>query len=847
MSTIISIRSLPIMLLMLLLAACGGGGGGGGGGQLEPPLAIASADTTQVNAGEDSVSLDGSDSSSPNGSITTWQWQFLSQPEGSEADITGADTAQASFTPDLPGEYVVLLTVNDGEADSEDSQDARVTVTAVNPNPVAMAPAAISWILGTVQLDGSQSLPPEGGDAQQLVYEWELAAKPEGSEAELDGNDLVYPRFTADLVGTYQTRLVVKYGERSSQPVMTEINIVEANAPPMAKVVPLEGPITRGDTVTLDGSVSEDADGDPLQYRWRFTYRPPGSSAVLSGADTAKVSFVADVKNSYTLQLCVFDGVSRHCRITSVSRNLIELPEGAENTPPVAVITADTWNNKTFEAERGEEMRLGEDAYDIDYDSLTMEWSFVSYPDGYDPEANSNLDGGWSSGFTPTVDGDYVLKLTVSDGQASHSTTQTYTARLGANRAPISAAGIANGNPTTLVGTAVILDGEGSSDPDDNQLTYQWVLQQKPDNSQAELQDADTAHPRITPDQPGPYVISLEVADEHGWTTQYAPGQPGHEVVVLAKASNHAPVTRIDWGQPRAWYESSKQAGYDADQPFAITNKTRERHYSGETHILRTDYVRLSADSYDPDGDTLSHLWTLVSEAPEGNRMEVSDGHCHNGQGYTAISEETWEEYKERVETYTEWTCNPLGIAPTKAGLYVLEYQVYDGSEFAGPYTVAVHAVVEEDYPSLLLQESDGPGKEDGSDLTIQEFFPYQSRDGGLSVYTYISAEADEIPAKYFRLTAFDGDYTLTDIQLHSDDSDHAPKFMDITNNQEITGDYVIEEGSSIVVGFIIPFGLSSPEYDGSQAGAKLNDAHITGSFRIAEKEGWTVTMQPIF
>ncbi len=168
MSKSISIRSLPIMLLMSLLAACGGGGGGGGGGQPEPPLAIASADTTQVNAGEDSVSLDGSDSSSPNGSITTWQWQFLSQPEGSEADITGADTAQASFTPDLPGEYVVLLTVNDGEADSEDSQDARVTVTAVNPNPVAMAPATISWILGTVQLDGSQSLPPEGGDAQQL-------------------------------------------------------------------------------------------------------------------------------------------------------------------------------------------------------------------------------------------------------------------------------------------------------------------------------------------------------------------------------------------------------------------------------------------------------------------------------------------------------------------------------------------------------------------------------------------------------------------------------------------------------------------------------------------------------
>ena len=60
-------------------------------------------------------------SSDPNGDPLTFRWTLSDVPAGSaltDADITGATSSSASFTPDVRGTYEVRLVVRDGRADS---------------------------------------------------------------------------------------------------------------------------------------------------------------------------------------------------------------------------------------------------------------------------------------------------------------------------------------------------------------------------------------------------------------------------------------------------------------------------------------------------------------------------------------------------------------------------------------------------------------------------------------------------------------------------------------------------------------------------------------------------------
>ncbi len=98
----------------------------------QPPTADPGFDRTVCVF--ETVQLYGNGSSDPDWDPLSYQWSFVSVPQGSAASLSGPGTVNPTFVADLAGEYVVRLIVNDGR---EESAPATVTITALIIEPTA--------------------------------------------------------------------------------------------------------------------------------------------------------------------------------------------------------------------------------------------------------------------------------------------------------------------------------------------------------------------------------------------------------------------------------------------------------------------------------------------------------------------------------------------------------------------------------------------------------------------------------------------------------------------------------------------------------------------------------------
>lgn len=118
-------RFFLIGLACLVLAACGGGGGGGGGSANQPPTAsfTATPSSGQVPL---NVSFDASASSDPDGSLSSYSWNFGDNTTGTGRTVAHTYTAA--------GTYTVTLTVTDNRGATA-TTSRTVTTTAGPPPP----------------------------------------------------------------------------------------------------------------------------------------------------------------------------------------------------------------------------------------------------------------------------------------------------------------------------------------------------------------------------------------------------------------------------------------------------------------------------------------------------------------------------------------------------------------------------------------------------------------------------------------------------------------------------------------------------------------------------------------
>jgi len=552
------------------------------------------------------VMVDGSLSSDPQDLPLTYFWSFETIPDGSGAFLSDPFDVSPSFVPDIPGDYVLSLTVNNGDRDSAPDF---VVVSASNNPPVADAgPPLFPRVGDSVTLDGTLSFDPDG---DRLTYQWSFRLKPECSRAILSNATTDTAEFVADCPGTYLLRLTVDDGIVASDGFVV---VQTTNGPPTAEAG-LDQTAAIGQSVCLDGTGSSDRDGDRISYAWAFLTRPPGSTAALTGPQSAFPCFTPDRAGSYRIRLVTNDG--------TLNSPVDVVVVSTVNSAPVANAGTDQHVNV------GEFVLLdGSRSFDADGQVLRYTWAFVSRP----ATSAAALDNTTAArpAFGIDVPGTYVVRLTVHDGLVS-SAIDTVRITTG-NVAPVADAGA---DRVAELGKRLQLSGAGSSDLDGDEIGFRWALLSQPPGSAAILFNVAALRPAIVPDVPGEYVVQLIATDGR------AISAPDTAVITTGNA------------RPIA------DAGGD------------------QATVLGGAVVLDGTGSRDANGDPLTYHWTLTAR-PAGSNISVPN--------FGAMTT----------------------ILPDRAGIYVVQLRVSDGTLTSAPATAVITTTGFNAVPVAIARAANG-------------------------------------------------------------------------------------------------------------------------------------------
>ena len=172
--------------------------------------------------------------------------------------------------------------------------------------------------------------------------------------------------------------------------------IVDNNRPPIANAGGHQN-VSESTEVHLDGSQSNDPDGDVITYAWNFILKPAGSTATLSDATIVNPTFVADTIGTYKIQLTVNDGIENSVVDT------VTIVASVINDYELTV--CDEWSVSKVGGAEGTQ-----DRWDISSipkgASFDFEFEAYSVPDKFRVEYNgtAELQTGWRGSYTPDND-----------------------------------------------------------------------------------------------------------------------------------------------------------------------------------------------------------------------------------------------------------------------------------------------------------------------------------------------------------------------------------------------------------------------------------------------------------
>ncbi|MCB0960381.1 MAG: fibronectin type III domain-containing protein, partial [Acidimicrobiales bacterium] len=446
------------------------------------PTADAGDDQAGVKAGE-TVALDGTGSSDPDGNAITYAWTEVDGAGDPVAEptveLSSTTDAEPTFTAPATGPLTLRfrLVVTDQFGLASDGDIVEVAIDA-NAAPTADTGADQADITAgaTVALDGTGSSDPDG---HSLTYAWtevDGAGDPVAEPTvELSSTTDAEPTFTAPATGplTLRFRLVVtdQFGLASDGDIV-EVAI-KANGAPVANAGPNQAAVPANSLVTLDGSGSSDPDGHAFTYEWvqvNASGTPIPATVALSSATAAKPTFTSPVIPTGT---------------TLRFRLIVTDQFGLASAPATVVVTvgfnqrpiADAGPDRT--PGRGKVVTLdGSASSDPEGTALSHYW--VQIGEGGAPILPSDPlavvlsdETSATPTFTaPVAVGTLEFRLWVTDAAGLISDADTVYVNLLENQAPVANAGGAQTNKSANAN--VILTGAASSDIDSDPLTYAW-------------------------------------------------------------------------------------------------------------------------------------------------------------------------------------------------------------------------------------------------------------------------------------------------------------------------------------------------------------------------------------
>jgi len=369
-----------------------------------------------------------------------------------------------------------------------------------NQPPVVYAGSNASTTVGqTLQLDGTvtdDGLPNPPG---VLTTTWNVLSGP--GTVTFGNPNVVDTTAVFSAAGTYSLRLVANDGQLTSYDTVTiTVAPAPANQPPVVDAG-VDRAIFIGQSVTLDGTVSDD--GLPI---------PPGSVSTrwtkLSGPGTVTFGneFAVDTTatfsaaGTYVLQLSGYDGL-----LASFDTMTVTVYDPNANLPP----SVDAGPNRVISL--GQSASLDGTVFDdglgnpIGY--LSTAWTKVSGP-GTVTFANASA---VDTTATFSTTGTYTLRLTASDGLSSSNDTMTVTVSSPVNQSPNVDAGP---NRTITLGQSASLDGTVSDDGLPNPpgaLSVVWTKESGPGT--VTFGSATSVDTTATFSVAGTYVLKLTASD----------------------------------------------------------------------------------------------------------------------------------------------------------------------------------------------------------------------------------------------------------------------------------------------------------------------------------------------